>query len=58
MNIKKFIVALLFVVVLTNAIWLFFEFRKMQEEIKYWRVRQNYIIELIEQEKKGESDEK
>lgn len=58
MNIKKFIIALLFVVVLTNAIWLFFEFRKMQEEIKYWRVRQNYIIELIEQEKKGESDEK
>lgn len=51
---KKFWIALLFIVIMTNAVYLFFEYRKMQAEVKYWRLKQDYLIELIEQEKKGE----
>ncbi len=54
MRARRFLVLLLIVVILTNAIYLFFEYRKMQVETKYWKLKCTYLIELIEQEKKGE----
>jgi hypothetical protein len=57
MRARRFLVFLLFVIILTNAIYLFFEYRKMQAETKYWKLKQAYLIELIEQEKKGGQNE-
>lgn len=54
MRARRFLVLILIVVILTNAIYLFFEYKKMQVETKYWRLKSDYLIELIEQEKKGE----
>lgn len=54
MRLRNFLALLLFVAILTNAIYLFFEYRKMQVETKYWKLKCAYLIELIEQEKKGE----
>lgn len=54
MRLRNFLALLLFVVILTNAIYLFFEYRKMKFETEYWKLRSSYLIELIEQEKKGE----
>ena len=54
MKARRFLVLILIVVILTNAIYLFFEYRKMKSETEYWKLRSGYLIELIEQEKKGE----
>lgn len=54
MKARRFLVLILIVVILTNAIYLFFEYRKMKSETEYWKLRSSYLIELIEQEKKGE----
>lgn len=54
MKARRFLVLILIVVILTNAIYLFFEYRKMKFETEYWKLRSSYLIELIEQEKKGE----
>lgn len=54
MRARRFLVLILIVVILTNAIYLFFEYRKMKSETEYWKLRSSYLIELIEQEKKGE----
>lgn len=53
MRARRFLVLILIVVILTNAIYLFFEYRKIQAETKYWKLKSSYLIELIEQEKKG-----
>lgn len=54
MKARRFLVLILIVVILTNAIYLFFEYRKTKFETEYWKLRSSYLIELIEQEKKGE----
>ena len=54
MKARRFLVLILIVVILTNAIYLFFEYIKMKSETEYWKLRSSYLIELIEQEKKGE----
>lgn len=54
MKARRFLVLILIVVILTNAIYLFFEYRKMKSETEYWKLRSSYLIELIEQEKKEE----
>lgn len=54
MKARRFLVLILIVVILTNAIYLFFEYRKMKSETEYWKLRSSYLIKLIEQEKKGE----
>lgn len=54
MRTRRFLVLILLVVILTNAIYLFFEYRKMQVETQYWKLKCAYVLEMIEQEKKGE----
>lgn len=58
MRLRHFLMLLLFVSILTNAIYLFFEFRKMQVETEYWKLKSTYLIELIEQEKKENCNDK